>query len=154
MFLLEYLTVILLAFAPAALSFFLDYTLGFPGHEEGKFGTKAIFFSYTLAMAKRRLPAKKEDELVKGFSGMLNSDDPGTRLEGKKLLNTSIVLEGQKYFKWELAFGMCQYCTGFWIALISAFFMYWLVPLEWVFPPLLFLLIPIFAHTILRKLLN
>lgn len=150
-FLIEIILLIFLAFVPACFSYFLDNCLGYPGKEDGP-NTKAIFFPYTLKLATRRLTKSQYNTLVNAYSEMLNSDDPAQRHEGKRLLDTSIVLQGRKYFKWELAFGMCIYCTGFWIALASAFIMFWQVDFIAIFPPFVFIIIPIFSHTILRKL--
>lgn len=151
--LIEIVLLIFLSFVPACFSYFLDYCLGFPSSDD-KLGTSAIFFWYTFRLARRRLTPKQHNDIVMGLKGMLDHDDPATRHEGKRLLKIAVVMEGRKYFKWELAFGMCPFCTGFWIALISAFIMLWHIDLIAIFPPFIFILIPIFAHTILRKLLK
>lgn len=150
-FLIEIILLIFLAFVPACFSYFLDNTLGYPGKDDGP-NTKAIFFPYTLKMATRRLTKAQYNALVKNFESLLNSDDPDQRADGKRLLDTSIVIQGRKHFTWEMAFGMCIFCTGFWIALISAFIMFWQVEFIAIFPPFVFIIIPIFSHTILRKL--
>lgn len=147
---LDLLAIILLAFVPATFNYFLDYCLGHPMSD--KVETKAIFFRYSLFLAKRRVSVQKEKQLVSALAPLLNSDDPDTRAQGKKQLNLSFIVAGRDLFTWEQAFGMCPYCTNFWIALATAFIGFFFLPLTIIDPILLFIMQPIFSHTILRKL--
>lgn len=149
---IDLLLIILLAAVPATFGFFLDYCLGHPMSED-KVSVKEIFFPYSLMLAKRRL---RQMKLLKGinnnFNSLMNSDDPGTRKEGIKQLNLTIMIEGRKYFTFEQAIGMCPFCTNFWLSMIAATFFFFLIPLSFFNPFVFFIFIPIFSHTILRKL--
>lgn len=147
---LDLLAIILLAFVPATFNYFLDYCFGHPMSD--KVSDKAIFFRYSLFLAKRRVSMQKEKEIVAALAPLLNSDNPDTRAQGKKQLNLSFVAAGRDLFTWEQAFGMCPYCTNFWIASFTALIAYFYFPLTAIDPILLFIMQPIFSHTILRKL--
>lgn len=140
---------ILLACIPAAFSYLLDYSLGKPMANE--INTRAIFFSYSYKLAKRRIGRGRQRELEIAFKDMLNSDNPDTRRDGVKQMKTSVMMLAQKEFGIEQAFGMCIFCTNVWISFIAATIFFFFVPVH--FNPFFFyLLIPIFSHSILRKL--
>lgn len=151
--LIDIITLFLLAAIPAAFSYFLDYCLGHPMAEDiNHINTKEILFKYSFFLAKLALPEKKQREIVAGLSPLLNDDDPEVRRHGKHQLKISIIVAGRDYFFIEKAFGMCQFCTNFWIAQIVALVCFFTVPMFNVNPILFFLIIPIFSHAILRKL--
>lgn len=150
---LELSFIILLATIPASFNFFLDYCFGKPMSNEPSL--KAVFSFYSLALAKARLKKmNKLNPIVMMFKNQLDSDEEAVRLDGKEQLEKSILLTAQKYFFWEQPFGMCPFCTNFWCSIIAAGVMFFTVPLTFIHPMFLFLFIPIFSHTILRKLLN
>lgn len=148
---LDILGFFLLATIPAAFNYFLDYCLGHPMSED-KVSTKAIFFRYSYWLAKRRLTTEKHKDIVVAFAPMLNSEDEETREQGKDQMKLTIMTAGRKLFFYEQAFGMCPYCTNFWCSQITATVLF-LTITPIVFHPLFFfLIIPIFSHSILRKL--
>lgn len=149
--LLELVFIILLSAIPAAFNYFLNYCLGEPMSNEPS--PKAIFSRYSLFIAKRRL--KKMDALkpiADYYLPMLTSPNLSDSLDAEKQMNQAILLGGQKYYTYEQALGMCPFCTGFWCALISAFLFFLFIPFQHFNPLILFILIPIFAHLILRKI--
>lgn len=129
----DIILIILLSAIPAAFSYFLDYCLGSPMDDDPN--AKEILSWYSLFLASWRLRREKKTP----------SDQ--SRTQGK-----TILLAARKYYTWEKAFGMCIYCTGFWIALTAATVYYITVPLQFINSSFLFFLVPIFDHTILRKL--
>jgi hypothetical protein len=142
----------LMGFVPACFSYLLDYCLGLPG-SENDIHTKEIFFPYTLWLARRRL---KQHNLLKAketfFYAQLNSDDASVRKDAVRMMKVTIVTEGRKFFTWEYMVGMCIFCTGFWIAELTALICLFYGPhLVHFSPALLFIFLPIFSHTILRK---
>lgn len=154
----DLLTLIALAAIPACFNYFLDYCLGHPMSNDPKTGE--IFSRYSIWLAERRLDSMKNNiesdrSILRGiyqsFSSMLSNDDPGTRRDGKQQLKQTIMLEAQKYFNIEKALGMCPFCTNFWCSEIAAGIFFFFIPLHFFHPITMFALIPIFAHTILRK---
>lgn len=129
----DIILIFLLSTIPAAFNYFLDYCLGRP--MDDKPNPKEIFSGYSLWLAKRRLKIERVVVLH------VESED-----------NKAIMLEAQKYYTWEKAMGMCIYCTGFWCALIAAAIFYFTIPLSFINKSLMFLLVPIFSHSILRRL--
>jgi hypothetical protein len=148
--LIDILSCVLLALIPACFNYFLDYALGHPMSD--RISTKAIFFKYSYWLAKRRLPEKKEREIVKSLEVLLNNEDPDTRRQGTEQLKLSIMTAGREFFFIEQAFGMCPFCTNFWVAQITALILFFTIPLAILSPLTYFILLPIFSHTILRKL--
>ena len=140
---------LLLSCVPATFSYLLDFCLGHPMANE--VNTRAIFFPYSYFLAKKRIGKKQQREFEIAFKDMLNSDNPGTRKDGVKQMKVSIMLLAQKEFGFEQALGMCIFCTNVWISLIAATFFFFFVPLHSA-SILYFLLIPIFSHSLLRKL--
>lgn len=141
---------IVLSLIPACFSFFLDYCLGHPGQEQ--INSKAILFGWSYYLAKRRVDRNQMNGLVMAFKDLLNSDDPTQRAQGQSQLKLTVFVQGRNCFTYEQAFGMCLYCTNFWISQITALTLFMYVPGQT--PGLYFLLIPIFSHSILRKHLN
>ncbi len=129
----DILLILLLSAIPACFNYFLDYCLGSPMDEDPN--AKEILSWYSLFLASWRL--RREKKLISDHS----------RTQGK-----TILLQAQKYYTWEKAFGMCIYCTGFWCALIAATVFYFTIPLSFIHRSAMFFLVPIFSHTILRKL--
>jgi hypothetical protein len=64
----------------------------------------------------------------------------------------TLFFEGRKYFRWEYIFGMCSFCTNFYIAMVAAVIMQFTVHFHHIDNIWLLLMIPIFSHTILRKI--
>jgi hypothetical protein len=82
----------------AFLSFFLEYSFGFPMSD--RVNTKAIFFKWTYFLAFRRL--KKVEPIA-----VSNDDDKGY-----------IVSTARGFWVWEYALGMCKVCSNVWVAAI------------------------------------
>lgn len=147
----ELIFIMLLAVIPAAFNFFLDYCLGKPMSKEPSL--KAIFSFYAIWLATNRLKKMNQlNSIINSFSEQLNSDNPTLRADGKDQMNLTILITAQRYFTWEQPFGMCPFCTNFWFSLLAAGVMFFTVPFTFIHPIFLFLLIPIFSHSILRKL--
>lgn len=146
----EILLIILLALIPTCSSYLLDYCLGQPGSDDPKTGE--IFSGYTLWIAKNTLQPGRMHEIFTDHEGMLNSEDSMTRLQGDEQMKKVIIEDAKKLFTWQKAIGMCVFCTNVWISWIYSFFFFFTVPLVHINPIFFFLLIPIFSHTILRKL--
>lgn len=149
--LIDILTLVALSLIPATFGFFLDYALGHP-MSETEVSNKAIFFRYSLWLASRRLSVEKKKELVAHFADGLNDKDPHERETARKMYQLSIMQAGRELFFYEQAIGMCPYCTNFWLCQITALILFLTTPLSFIHPAFFFLLIPIFSHTILRKL--
>lgn len=149
---MNYLIDILLAFAvatiPASFSYFLDYCLGKPGSEQPN--NSEIFSFYTLLISEWTLGRNKATKIMTNFIEMMRDKDQ--RHDAQRLYFETVVAEAQKRFTFQKMFGMCIFCTGFWIALISTFFFVNVFPPSTMNPNFYFLLIPIFSHLILRKL--
>lgn len=147
----ELLQILVLSLIPGCLSYFLDYCFGFPQGEQTN--TKAIFFSLSLYFAMRRVEMMgKMNQVVLTFKDLLNSDDFETRKSGKDQMKLTIFTIGREHFGWEQMFGMCKYCTNVHLSLFAATAIYYSVDFKFVQPGLLFMLIPIFSHTFLRKI--
>lgn len=147
----DIIVLILLSTIPAAISYFLDFCLGHPMSD--KVHMKAIFFPYALFLAYRRLKINRRlMEVNNMFSGLLNTEDKNEFREAKKRMNLTILQMGREYFTWEQAVGMCIFCTNFWIALVAATIIYFTIPLSFINSFFVFLTIPFFSHSILRKL--
>jgi hypothetical protein len=143
-------TIILLSLIPCTLGYFLDYCLGQPGSDQPKVGE--IFSGYTLWICKQTLQPGRLHEIFIEHEPMLTSNDPLTRVDGRKQMKEVIIEDAKKLFTWQKAFGMCIFCTNPWICFICCFVFYFTVPLQIIHPIFLFLLVPIFSHTLLRKL--
>lgn len=141
----------LLASIPAGFSFFLDYALGHPMSDD-KVSPKAIFFGYSLALAKNALPDKKQEEIEKFFRDQLSDSDPSIRIEAKQRMNEALMKEGRKYFFFQQAFGMCPFCSNFWVAFIAANIYMFHIPTLFFHGIFYLITIPVFSHVILRKL--
>lgn len=146
----EILLLVFFAAIPACFNYFFDYAAGHPMSD--KVSTKAIFFKYSLWLAKRRLPEKKYKEIVKSLAPLLNNDDADIRRQGKEQLDLSIMTAGREFFFYEQALGMCPFCTNFWIAQFAAIIFFFTVPLASFNELIFFITTPVFSHTILRKL--
>lgn len=147
---IDLLLCLFLSTIPAGFNYFLDYCLGHPMGEE--ISTKAIFFRYSLWMAKKALVQKKEREIVAGMAPLLNSDNPDTRKQGQDQMKVAFMMAGRENFTYQQALGMCPFCTNFWICMIAAVIFYFTVPLAFINPIFFFVLIPIQSHIFLRKL--
>jgi hypothetical protein len=140
-----------LSLIPATFGYFLDYALGHP-MSETETSTKAIFFRYSLWLAARRLSVQKKQELVAHFADGLNSSDRNEKATALRMYRLSVMQAGRELFFYEQAIGMCPYCTNFWLCQITALILFYTTPLSFINPAFFFLIIPIFSHTILRKL--
>lgn len=155
--------IILLSMIPVALSYFLDFILGYPAKEDPGPNTHAIFFGWTLFLAKRRLNSiaaattgsqSMLAELEGGFFNMLNSENFTVRRNAIHQLKVAIVVKAREMIRWEHAAGFCIYCTNVWITGIYS------VLVLWIFKPLLFavpiyflpLMTIFFSHLLLRKI--
>lgn len=156
---IDIVLILLLSAIPASFNYFLNYCFGNP--MEDKPNAKEVFSGWSLMLARRRLRSIKNNP--KDDSSMLDaiestmykkqhSINPHIALDAQDQLNKTILIEAQKYYNWEKAVGMCPYCTGFWCAMIAAGIMFFSVPLQFIDERLYFLLVPIFSHSILRKL--
>ncbi len=143
------ITLVILAGISASFSFFLDYALGHPMSDN--VSTKAILFRYSLWLAKRKLGAAEISKIRESFQPMI-SGNPSRDADTNDLIKKTIMLEGRKLFFYEQMFGMCPYCTNFWISQFFAVILYFYFPLQHIDPICYFVTIPFLSHTILRKL--
>ncbi len=141
----------------AFFSWFLDYALGFPGKDDwDKINTKASLFFWTFYLSKLRV--KKEGlykEIYEANADGLNSYDAYIRNATQQTFKQLIVEKARQFFTFEQMFGMCIYCSNFWISLLmSAGFV--LIPsIHFYELPKMFLFLSfIFSHFIIRKILN
>lgn len=148
---IDLITCIALSLIPATFGYFLDYALGHP-MSETNVSTKAIFFKYSLWLATKALPHRKYRQLLEHYAPMMNESDPDIKKQGEEQFKLSIMEAGRNYFFYQQAIGMCPFCTNFWLSQITALILASTVPLTFIHPAFYFILIPIFAHTILRKL--
>lgn len=149
--LIDILTIAALSLIPATFGYFLDYALGHP-MSETETSTKAIFFKYSLWLAARRLSVTNMQELVNHFADGLNSKDRNEKETATRMYRLSVMQAGRELFFYEQAIGMCPFCTNFWLCQITALILFFTTPLSFIHPAFFFLTIPIFSHTILRKL--
>lgn len=149
--LIDILTIAAVSLIPATFGYFLDYALGHP-MSETETSTKAIFFRYSLWLASRRLTWKKKQELLRHFTEGLHSQDRNEKETALRMYRLSIMQAGRELFFHEQAIGMCPFCTNFWLCQITALILFCTTPLLFIHPAFFFILIPIFSHTILRKL--
>lgn len=148
---IDILTCLGLSLIPATFSYFLDYCLGHP-MSDNNISTKAVFFRYSYWLAKKALPVAKYKQLVQHYAPMMNDEDPDIRKQGEQQFKLSVMQAGNDYFFYEQAIGLCPFCTNFWICQITAMILFFTVPLTFIHPVFYFIFIPIFSHTILRKL--
>lgn len=156
----DLILIILLSLIPATFNHFLNYCLGDPMSDEPK--TREIFSSYSIWLAERRLDTIKASvgksdqsiykNLYQSFIARLSTEDPGERAQARVDFNKTVLYEAQKFWNIEKALGMCPYCTNFWCSVIASIFFAFFIPLAFIHPIIYFLLIPIFSHSILRKL--
>lgn len=132
----DIILILFIAVCAAFFSYFLDYSFGKPGAKDLEdVNTKAILFFWSYFLAARRAKNIVPD--------LLNVD--------KK----DVFGIGRDLFTWEFAFGMCIFCTNFWVCeLLFAIPFIIFHPVNLVVIPKFFLLltIPIFSHFILRKI--
>lgn len=141
--LFDLLTIILLSAIPAAFSFLLDYALGYPGKDQ--VNSKAVFFKgWSYRLAKNALVRSGRYQTI---MEQLNQNEADS-----ESMTFTIFFEGRKHFKWEFVLGMCSFCTNFYIALIAAVIMAFTVDLPHINNVLLLLIVPVFSHSILRKI--
>jgi hypothetical protein len=147
-------TIILLSLVPCCLGYFLDYCLGQPGSDQPK--VSEIFSGYTLWLSRKALQPGRMQEIYSDHQPLLSSEDAMTRVQGDQQVKQVIIEDAKKLFTWQKAVGMCPFCTNVWISWLFVVVLFIVIPfhaLTVVIPPIcLFLLIPIFSHTILRKL--
>lgn len=149
--LIEFIFIILLSLIPACFNYFLDYCLGKPMSNEPS--TKAIFSRYSIWIAEQRLRKLKiKGPIYKDFLERLKSENRQQREDAERQYKETVLITAQRYYSFEQAIGMCPFCTGFWCSLFSAGVIYLTVPFHHFNPFFLFILIPVFSHTILRKL--
>lgn len=146
----DILFMLLLSLIPATFGKLLDYALGEPGSDQPK--TKQIFSSYSLWLAKQRVGPGKLHEIREGFFEMLRSSDPETRQDAQDQMDLTIMMEAKKRFGYEKGIGMCIFCTNVWLSLIFAGIFCFAFPPSHIDPIWYFLTMPIFSHSILRKL--
>lgn len=156
---IDLLLIILLSCIPACISYFLDFCIGRPGSDQPNTG--AVFSKYSLWLAEKRLNSIQNSiesnrsilqALQQTFYSLVSNDDPLIRRDGISQLNTTILLEAQKHYTYEKAFGMCIVCTNFWISLFCSIAFYFTIPLGFINPLFLFPLITTFSHLLTRKL--
>lgn len=135
---------IFMAVISACISYMLDYGLGLPGADDvERINSGAFLAWWTYVLAKRAIP---HEEML-SCKKYAHED-----VIAKKARKHEAIVVGRQYFTWQYAFGMCIFCTGFWIAIIWAgiastfentnYFPHWLI----------FITTPVFSHLILRKL--
>lgn len=160
-FFIVFLGTSFLAWFSFLASYFLDYVLGKPYSQQPN--QRAIFFFWTLFLAKRRLQREKPSLYDSLISGIDNDNKfKITGIDGspfdngitEESVNLQIIQEGRKYFFWELPFGMCSICTNFWISLFIAICgeIVKCKNIGFEFYDLLFIFVIVFySHFILRK---
>lgn len=147
----DIILILLLSLIPTCFSYLLDYCLGQPGSDE--FHPREIFSGYTIWMSKTMLPKERLKQIYDDHESLLKDPDPLVRSQWKDQMNKVIIEDAKKLFTWEKSIGMCIFCTNFWISLFFAWVFYNCdIPLHSIFPICFYFLIPIFSHTILRKL--
>lgn len=149
----DILFILFIAAISASFSYMLDFALGYPGKEDAsEVNTKSFLFGWSFFLAKRRLSIGQLFEIKDKY----NQLDDSTKYEIEMLnrqYKTHVFGIARELFTWEFAFGMCIYCTGFWIALIFSILIYLMPVQHLIILPKYFVLIttPVFSHLILRK---
>jgi hypothetical protein len=137
-----FIVLLFVAAFSANLSFFLDFAFGNPS---GQPHTGAVFFKWTLFLAKQRL-MKQDTEYLRQTENI-------TDLRLKENANAQLVVYARQYFTWENMIGMCSVCTNFWIATYA--FLVSLIlypyPIEGNLLFVAWLSVVLLSHTILRK---
>lgn len=111
---------LILSLIPFSLTLLLDLCLGKPAAEE--IDRKAIFFGFSMFLAKNRLrKAKKLKGIHDTYMPNLNSKDPVIKQAAKMEYRRVIFEEGKFFFSWELGFGMCPFCTNVRLSIIAGF---------------------------------
>lgn len=162
-FALDLSFIIVLSLIPVALSYFLDFILGYPGKEDPGPNTHAIFFGWTLFLAKRRLNSIAAAttgsqsmlvELESGFFAMLNSENFTVRRTARHQLKVAIIVKAREMIGWEHAAGFCIYCTNVWISgMYCGIVIFLFKPVLYVIPIIFLPLLTIFfSHLLLRKI--
>jgi hypothetical protein len=151
--------ILFLVFICVFFSLMLDYGLGHPGKKVDEFegigpSAKELLFGWSYFLAKSMLQiTPKYVLLVNQFADKINSTDYETAVKARRQFRYQVFIMGREMFTWQYAFGMCIFCTNFWISLffagfftfISRFYVFITFPRYF-----LFLCIPIFSHAILR----
>lgn len=116
---------LLIALVPFSFSLLLDLCLGKPAAEE--YDRKAIFFGFSLFLAKNRLrKAGKLKDIEDTYSPNMNSKDLVIRQAATMEFKKVVFEEGRQFFSWELGIGMCPFCTNVRIAMLfGAAFIYY-----------------------------
>ena len=150
----DILLILLIAAISASFSYMLDFALGFPGKEDAsEVNTKAILFSWSFYLAKRKLSLGELFEIRDTHAPLKDS----TKYEIEMLMRgykTHVFGIARELFTWEHAAGMCIFCTNFYISLITASLIYFfhLTELNIIPTFTIFITTPVFSHLILRKL--
>lgn len=132
----DILMIFFIAICSGCFSYLLDYALGQPGKEDAsEVNERAILFFWSYYLAANRMKVTN-----KYF----------TRQTKKDLFAT-----GRDLFTWEFAFGMCMYCTNYWVSVLLfalPAIIFDLANLQSLPNFILLLTTPIFSHFILRKI--
>lgn len=102
---------LLISLVPFSVSLLLDLCFGKPAAEE--YDRKAIFFGWSLLLAKRRLKqAGKFKEIEDTYLPNLNSKDLTIKHSAEMEYKKVVFEQGRDFFDWELGVGMCPFCTN------------------------------------------
>lgn len=91
--------IVYIAALSAGTSYFLNFAFGFPLSDSPN--AKAIFFKYSVFLAKWRMKRQDRDTLA------LIEDYP-----------LEILRNGRTFWTWEYIAGMCVICSNVWLSLI------------------------------------
>lgn len=133
----------------ALLILMIDYGLGFPADDKTGYGS--FLFSYSLFLATRRYKKSPQYSMYYGqyIEQLNNTDDILEKHRIRRNFEELVFTSGNQLFTWEKAFGMCPFCTHFWITVITFFLIFIFGPNENI---IIFTFYLTFSHAILRFL--
>lgn len=147
-----YLTLIILV--SVSFSKFLELCFGYPGKEfTSDIDAGAIFFGWSYHLAYMRVEIVHGEQWIRDLNARVLAEftHPADVLTAKRDFKRAIFMEGRQFFTWERAFGMCIYCTNFWVSSIACLFFTSVNPLQSSLPPyFLFFTIPFLSLLILK----
>jgi hypothetical protein len=148
----DLLLIIFFSCLSAGLSMMLDYGLGKPGSIDPEdIGVSEFLSWWTFALARRRLIVNDMfDEIENVF--IIPKNDPYRKVFIIREFKRTVIEKGREFWTWEKIVGGCPICTGFWVALIIAILVYFVIPLHEIPSWFYFITTPAFSHFLLRRL--
>lgn len=136
-------------------SMFLDKALGYPGKEFVQdIDAGAILFPWTYWLAYNRLEEMKGESFMRDlFNSVVGeSTDADEVFTAERDYKRNVVHMAGKFWTIHRAFGMCIFCTNFWICMIFCTMFAFCNPFTFVHFPnyILFLTVPFLSHLILK----